>query len=218
MAEQQTFRTAFNGFNREDVVRYIDYLNTKHTSEIAQLNSELEFLRNRPAQTEPAPVAPVAAVDESVIAEQAGRIRELFDQCREQEQMIATVEREKAELADRLAAAQEELVQLRDQMDTAAQQQVSFKSRMEEELEAYRRAERTERLARERAERMYQQANGVLADATVKVDDAATQIGALSDRVISQLTELQNAVSGSKQALRDAAATMYTIRTGTDIK
>lgn len=218
MAEQQTFRTAFNGFNREDVVRYIDYLNTKHASEIAQLNSELEFLRNRPAQTEPAPVAPVAAVDESVIAEQAGRIRELFDQCREQEQRIATVEREKAELADRLAAAQEELVQLRDQMDTAAQQQVSFKSRMEEELEAYRRAERTERLARERAERMYQQANGVLADATVKVDDAATQIGALSDRVISQLTELQNAVSGSKQALRDAAATMYTIRTGTDIK
>lgn len=218
MAEQQTFRTAFNGFNREDVVRYIDYLNTKHASEIAQLNSELEFLRNRPAQTEPAPVAPVAAADESVIAEQAGRIRELFDQCREQEQMIATVEREKAELADQLAAAQEELVQLRDQMDTAAQQQVSFKSRMEEELEAYRRAERTERLARERAERMYQQANGVLADATVKVDDAATQIGALSDRVISQLTELQNAVSGSKQALRDAAATMYTIRTGTDIK
>lgn len=218
MAEQQTFRTAFNGFNREDVVRYIDYLNTKHASEIAQLNSELEFLRNRPAQTEPAPVAPVAAVDESVIAEQAGRIRELFDQCREQEQMIAAMEREKAELADRLAAAQEELVQLRDQMDTAAQQQVSFKSRMEEELEAYRRAERTERLARERAERMYQQANGVLADATVKVDDAATQIGALSDRVISQLTELQNAVSGSKQALRDAAATMYTIRTGTDIK
>lgn len=218
MAEQQTFRTAFNGFNREDVVRYIDYLNTKHASEIAQLNSELEFLRNRPAQTEPAPVAPVAAADESVIAEQAGRIRELFDQCREQEQMIAAVEQEKAELADRLAAAQEELVQLRDQMDTAAQQQVSFKSRMEEELEAYRRAERTERLARERAERMYQQANGVLADATVKVDDAATQIGALSDRVISQLTELQNAVSGSKQALRDAAATMYTIRTGTDIK
>lgn len=218
MAEQQTFRTAFNGFNREDVVRYIDFLNTKHASEIAQLNSELEFLRNRPAQTEPAPVAPAVVVDESVIEEQAGRIRELFDQCRDQEQMIAGLEQEKAELSDQLAAAQEELVQMRNQMAAAAQQQVSFKSRMEEELEAYRRAERTERLARERAERMYQQANGVLADATVKVDDAATQIGALSDRVINQLTELQNAVSGSKQALRDAAATMYTIRTGTDIK
>lgn len=218
MAEQQTFRTAFNGFNREDVVRYIDFLNTKHASEIAQLNSELEFLRNRPAQTEPAPVAPAVVVDESVIEEQAGRIRELFDQCRDQEQMIAGLKREKAELSDQLAAAQEELVQMRNQMAAAAQQQVSFKSRMEEELEAYRRAERTERLARERAERMYQQANGVLADATVKVDDAATQIGALSDRVINQLTELQNAVSGSKQALRDAAATMYTIRTGTDIK
>lgn len=207
---QQTFRSAFNGFNRDDVVRYIDYLNTKHTSEIAQLSSELEYLRG--AQ-QPEPAAPEAAPlpeDESVIEEQAGRIRELFDRCRELEQQLADAEAEKAALKG-------ELEQVRSQMETAAQQQVSFQSRMEEELGAYRRAERTERLARERAERMYQQANGALADATVKVDDAATQIGELSDRVISQLSELQGAVSSSKQALRDAAATMYTIRTGTDL-
>ena len=216
MAEQQTFRSAFNGFNREDVVRYIDYLNTRHASEIAQLNSELEFLRNAEAP-ETAAAEPVQE-DASVIEEQAGRIRELFDQCREQEQKLAAAEEEKAALAAELENMRGELSQLRAQLEAANQNQVSFKSRMEEELEAYRRAERTERLARERAERVYQQANGVLADATVKVDDAAAQIGALSDRVISQLTDLQNAVSGSKQALRDAAATMYTIRTGTDIK
>ena len=34
----------------------------------------------------------------------------------------------------------------------------------------------------------------------------------MTDRVIAQLAELQDAVAGSKQALRDAAATMYTIR------
>ena len=216
MAEQQTFRSAFNGFNREDVVRYIDYLNTKHASEIAQLNSELEFLRSR--KLPEVPVAVPAQADDSVIEEQAGRIRELFDQCREQEEMLALLDTEKADLSARLGAAQAELEQLRAQLETANQNQVSIKSRMEEELEAYRRAERTERLARERAEQMYRQANGVLADATVKVDDAASLIGTLSDRVISQLTDLQNAVSGSKQALRDAAATMYTIRTGSDIK
>lgn len=216
MAEQQTFRSAFNGFNREDVVRYIDYLNTKHASEIAQLNSELEFLRSR--KLPEVPVAVPTQADDSVIEEQAGRIRELFDQCREQEEMLALLDTEKADLSARLGAAQAELEQLRAQLETANQNQVSFKSRMEEELEAYRRAERTERLARERAEQMYRQANGVLADATVKVDDAASLIGTLSDRVISQLTDLQNAVSGSKQALRDAAATMYTIRTGSDIK
>lgn len=216
MAEQQTFRSAFNGFNREDVVRYIDFLNTRHASEIAQLNSELEFLRSN--ENQEAPAAVPAQADDSVIEEQAGRIRELFDQCREQEEKLALLDTEKADLSARLDAAQSELEQLRAQLETANQTQVSFKSRMEEELEAYRRAERTERLARERAEQMYQQANGVLADATVKVDDAASLIGTLSDRVISQLTDLQNAVSGSKQALRDAAATMYTIRTGSDIK
>ena len=123
--------------------------------------------------------------------QQAARIRELFDRCKEQDAQIE---------------------KLQSDLDQALQQQSSYKSRVEEELEAYRRAERTERLARERAERMYQQANGVLADATVKVDDAATQIGALSDRVISQLTELQNAVSGSKQALQDASSVLSTLR------
>lgn len=215
MEQQQTFRSAFNGFNREDVVRYIDFLNTKHASEIAQLNSELEFLRARQPQEQP---EPAAAEDDAVIEEQAGRIRELFDRCREQEEKLDALESENADLTAQLENAIAEADQLRAQLENASQQQVSFKSRMEEELEAYRRAERTERLARERAERMYQQANGALADATVKVDDAAAQIGALSDRVISQLSDLQNAVSDSKQALRDAAATMYTIRTGTDIK
>ena len=97
-------------------------------------------------------------------------------------------------------------------LEEARRQKDSFQSNMEQELEAYRRAERTERLARERAEQLYRQANGALADATVKVDNTANQIGQLSDRVAEQLAELQTAVADSKQALRDAAATMYTIR------
>ena len=58
MAAQQNFRSAFNGFNREDVVQYIQYLNSKHASEISQLHSELEYLRSRQAAVseEPAPV------------------------------------------------------------------------------------------------------------------------------------------------------------------
>lgn len=216
MAVQQNFRSAFNGFNREDVVRYIDYLNTKHAAEIAQLNSALEFLRGKPAAEESASQSAAPESDDAVIEQQAGRIRELFDQTRDQEQQLTNLQAEKEALASQLEAAQAEVEQLRSQLETAAQQQTTFASRMEEELEAYRRAERTERLARERAEQMYRQANGALADATIKVDDAATQIGELSDRVISQLSDLQGAVSASKQALRDAAATMYTIRTGTD--
>ena len=42
MAELQNFRSAFNGFNREDVVNYIAYLNNQHNSKINQLQNQLK--------------------------------------------------------------------------------------------------------------------------------------------------------------------------------
>ena len=42
MAATQHFRSAFNGFNREDVVNYIEYLNNHHTAQVNQLNNQLQ--------------------------------------------------------------------------------------------------------------------------------------------------------------------------------
>ena len=194
---QQSFRSALNGFHREDVVRYIESLNAQHAAEINQLNSELAFLRNKADQEPAAPVAVAAPENDELIEQQAARIRELFDRCKEQD---AQIEKLQADL------------------DQALQQQISYKSRVEEELEAYRRAERIERMARERAEQMYNQANAILADATIKVDETAALIGQMSDKVMGELNELQNTVSSSKQALRDAATAMYSIRPNTESK
>ena len=237
MAVPQNFRTALNGFNREDVVRYIEFLNAKHTAEVNQLTSELEFLRGKLAQAQDAapaevpesvPAQPEAA--DPIVEQQAARIRELFDENKALKEQLSAVQEEKAQADAQLSAALADKAQAEAQLnaaltekaataadlESALQQQNSFKSRMEEELEAYRRAERTERLARERAEQLYRQANGALADATAKVDEAAGQIGEMTDRVMTQLSELQTAVANSKQALRDAAATMYTIRPSTE--
>lgn len=192
---QQTFRSALNGFNREDVVRYIEYLNSVHTAEVNQLNSELNFLRNK--QPVAAPVVDNGEND-ALVEQQATRIRELFDRCRE--------------LETRLAEAQEEKTHAEEKLQAVLTQQSNLQNRTNEELEAYRRAERIERQAKERAERLYHQTNGALADASIKVDEAAGQIGQLSDQVMAQLAQLQEAVAGSKQALKDAANTMYTIR------
>ena len=189
---QLNFRSAFNGFNREDVVHYIEYLNSKHSADLTQLNSELDYLRNRQVEL-PAP----APEQEEIIAQQAARIRELFDRCTALEQELEAVKEEKARLSAQLETAQ---------------QQTITKSRADDELETYRRAERMERYARERAEQLYRQANGVLSDATAQVDDAAGHVAEVADRVIAQLTELQEALAGSKQTMRDAAASMYTIR------
>ena len=227
MAAPQNFRSAFNGFNREDVVHYIEYLNAKHTAEVNQLTSEAEFLQSKLDD-------PFVSADPALLAEVQ---QERDDYKRQLEEAQSTI----AELEARCAALEAEkpivpaapavdVQPLNDRIQSLEQQlaaaiaaknaaedklhQNAVQFRAEQELEAYRRAERTERLARERAEQVYRQVNGTLADATVHVDEAAAQIGEISDRVLSLLNQLQDAVSGSKQALKDAAAIMYTLRPG----
>ena len=179
MTAQQNFRTAFNGFNREDVVHYIEYLNARHAAEISQLNSELDYLRSKQPEALPTPEP------DPVIEQQAARIRELFDRCKELEAELEALKAEKSQPSAVSQAA---------------------------ELEAYRRAERVERLARERAEQICHQVNGTLADATVRVDKAAALLSGVTDQVAAHLEQLQTAVASSRQALTDAAASMYALR------
>ena len=205
MAVSMNFRSAFNGFNREDVVNYIEYISARHTAEVNQLNSEVEYLKGRQPAGETEPREDAAAL--------RSRIEELEARCAELEQLL------------------DEKTQAKT---TPVQQPAPQQPTMEQELEAYRRAERTERLAQERAalteqianenaqrteqlakeyaDLIYAQANSALADATVKVDTAAEEISRLVEQAMQQLTQLQSAVTGSKQTLADAAASLYAIR------
>ena len=47
MAAPQNFRSAFNGFNRQDVVHYLEYINTKHQDQINSLTAETEDLHRQ---------------------------------------------------------------------------------------------------------------------------------------------------------------------------
>lgn len=169
MAESHKFRREFRGFNREDVVRYIEFLNKKNTVLVNQLKAENQGLKDE-----------LAALRNSGVDA-------------EKDVMIADLQ---AKL-DALTAAKE--------------QQASY-TPTEEELEAYRRAERAERAAKERAQQLYQQATATLSEATTLVDTAAQQFGVIAGQVSEQITQLQAAVDSSKAALQDAAATMYAIR------
>ncbi len=171
MAANHSFRSALNGFNREDVVHYIEYLNAKHTAQVNQLEAQLEELRKTLEATAQAPV--VEPVPEETPAE------------------VEIVE----------TPAQEPVAAPAPQEDLVSR-----------ELAAYRRAERAERAAKERADQIYRQAAGTLAQATAQVDDAAVRVQQLVDRVNGQIADLQAAVELSKSALLDAATTMYSIR------
>ena len=191
MSTPQSFRSALNGFNREDVVHYLEYLNTKHSNQVNQLTAENETLRQ---QVEALPDA------------------------ESQRLLVASLEEKCAELTRQLEQSQSRCAELEQQLEQshcAVPEQVqepALSPSASEELEAYRRAERIEREAKERAELVYFQANSVLTEASARVDGISSDITDMADKVMTQLTQLQMAVSSSKQALQDAASIMGTIR------
>lgn len=193
MAAPQNFRSAFSGFHKEDVIHYLEYLNTKHAAEVAQLQQENETLRAENARLLERPVLTPATANE------LETLRAL----------VAQLEQEKAALQDALDHAAPQPV-VAAEPAVAAEPVAAVPSNLE--LEAYRRAERVEREARERAAQIYHRTNGALAEAAVKVDEAAAQIDQMANIVSSQLTDLRDLVSGSKQVLHDAASAMYTLR------
>ena len=234
MANSQNFRSAFNGFNREDVVHYLEYLNSKHASLVSQLSQEADNLRQKLNLAADA-IAADSSRAERIAALEAEQ-EELKMRLAEAVQAAETADAARTELeaecdalrqqlgAASTAVDEDEVMALRHQLAEAREKCADLEAKlqmqnetaasvtMEKELEAYRRAERIERLARERADQLYRQTNGVLADATVKVDQVASDIGGMADQVLSQLQVLQQAVSESKQALKDAADVMYTLR------
>ena len=196
MAAPQNFRSAFNGFNREDVVHYLEYLNTKHNNQVSQLTAENQELR---------------ATAQQPAEDQSELVASLQAQCDELTAQLETERSRIAELTGQLEALQTRCQELESQAETAAPAE-TISVLASEELEAYRRAERIEREAKERAELVYFQANGVLTEATGKVESISTDITDMADQVMRQLTQLQIAVSSSKQALQDASSIMNTIR------
>ena len=192
MSTPQSFRSAFNGFNREDVVHYLEYLNTKHNNQINQLTAENESLRQQ--------------VDALPDAES-------------QRLLVASLEEKCAELTRELDTAQTRCAELELQLKQAAAKEQpaeapapALSPSASDELEAYRRAERIEREAKERAELVYCQATNGLTEASAKVDGISSDITEMADKVMTQLTQLQVAVSSSKQALQDASSIMGAIR------
>lgn len=178
MATVQRFRSAFRGFNREDVVHYIEYLNNQHNSQIEQLNTQLQAAQ-----------AKSAACEDSALK---NKLEEALARCAELEQELANLKQQ--------SAADSPVV-----TSTA------------EELEAYRRAERTERIAKERSQQMFHQANAVLADATTKAETASSRVSEIADQVLSQLQTYQDSISSTKEAFQDAVASLYAIRADEEV-
>ena len=192
MSAPQKFRSALNGFNREDVASYLEYLNSKHAAQVNQLTSEAEFLRAKLDAVQPADDQ-----SETIHALEA-----------ERDDLRAQLE----ELKAYCTTLEQALDEARSTPSAVAVPVSTAPCTPAEELEIYRRAERTERMARERADLIYRQTNGVLNEASVRINEMADQVVPIADQILMQISQLQNAVNTTKQSLQDAVVIINTLR------
>ena len=189
MLEQPNqFRSAFNGFNRDDVVRYMEFINNKHSAQVAQLTNELEYLRGKQDTLD------------------SNRVSEL-------EKQLSAALAENETLKHRVSALEQSLEEAKAAKAAAPAPQALPS---ESELEAYRRAERVERVAKERARQVSRQTAQALDGISGRMDGAAEQLSAISAQLTEELARLQQAVAGSRQAVRDAAGMVESLNAGTE--
>lgn len=193
----QNFRSSLHGFNRQDVANYLEYLNNRHAAQVNQLNTDLEELRRQ---------AQAPAVDPQRLILEA--------RCRELEQQLRQAQTERDEALSQKEDALQKLEGARRDREDALLRTSGEKLDANRELEAYRRAERTERVARERAEQVYSETGTVLTQASNRIDSALRQMNGISKQVSTQLDTLQAAISSSRLALQDAADTIEKLKPG----
>ena len=180
MEQPVQFRSSFNGFNREDVVRYMEYIYNKHSAQVAQLTNELESLRSKQVTMD-------------------------SNQSADLEKQLAAALRENDDLKHRIAALEHSL----QEVNAANAQPVvvpQLPTTTESELEAYRRAERVERVAKERARLVSQQTAQALVTVSSRLDETAEQLMSVNTQLMQQLEQVQTAVANGRQAVQDAAA------------
>lgn len=185
------FRSSLHGFNRQDVTNYLEYLNNRHAAQVNQLNTDLEALRRQ---------AEAPAEDPQRVA--------LETRCQELEQQLAAARKERDEALAQKEAVEQKLEAAQRDREEALLRSSGEKLDANRELEAYRRAERTERVARERAEQVYSETSTVLTQASNRIEAALRQMTGISQQVTGQLDTLQTAIASSRLALQDAAQTI----------
>ena len=190
MEQPNQFRSSFNGFNREDVVRYMEFINNKHSAQVAQLTNELEYLRGKQDTLD------------------SNRVSEL-------EKQLNAAQAENEVLKHRIAALERSL----EEANAALSQPVPAAAPVtpsESELEAYRRAERVERVAKERARQLGQQTASALTQIHQQMDQVSASLSETAGEMARQLNQLQEAVALSRRTLEDAAGMAQALNDGMD--
>ena len=208
MTEPQTFRSAFNGFHREDVVNHIAYMTTKHEAQVKELREENDALQTELSDLRSRMDQDAADRDripelEQTITDRDAELGALKEELEAANQLLN-------EQAAQLGAMREELEEARE---AAAKPAAIEKSANHwDELRAYRRAETAERQAKERVNDLYDSATTALRSAGSTLGGANAAFEELAEKFRADLVALMETIDTGRTALGSAADTLDSLR------
>lgn len=218
------FRTSLHGFNREDVVSYIETSGREYEEELQKLRSANEGLR---AQLQEATAA---------IAE-AEQFRNAAQELEAARRRISALEGEKQGLMDQLAdleeqlrAAQSAASERQPVAETAVQPDLSEpilpietvvpaeiapeKDYTELELAAYRRAEMAERMAKDRAQEVYRKVQSIFGNASARLDTGKADLDQMTRTIRDDVDQMLLLLNNIMSAYEDAQTSFGAVSDG----
>ena len=211
MADFSKFRTAVSGFNRTDVVNYIESASIEHQKALRKLTDERDKLAAENARLQ----VELAGLQKRLEQAQAdndalsGQVNALAQEGSDLAEQLKKSEEARQELLIRPAPQPEEPAEPAPQpeepeTEAAPEEPAQEPSLTEKELTAYRRAEQTERNAAVRARRIYAQLSNLCEDARTRYMDSGEEIAALAADLSTGLSRLQDAFAEVQVIFDDA--------------
>ena len=211
MSDFSKFRTAVSGFNRTDVVNYIESTSIEHQKALRKLTDERDKLAAENARLQ----VELAGLQKRLEQAQAdndalsGQVNALAQEGAELAEQLKKSEEARQELLIRPAPQPEEPAEPAPQpeepeTEAAPDEPAQEPSLTEKELTAYRRAEQTERNAAVRARRIYAQLSNLCEDARTRYMDSGEEIAALAAELSTGLSRLQDAFAEVQVIFDDA--------------
>ena len=205
MSDFSKFRTAVSGFNRTDVVNYIESTSIEHQKALRKLTDERDKLSAENARLQ----VELAGLQKRLEQAQAdndalsGQVRSLAQEGSDLAEQLKKAEEARQELLTRPEPQPEE-PETAAEPEAEAAPEAQEPSLTEKELTAYRRAEQTERNAAVRARRIYAQLSNLCEDARTRYMDSGEEIAALAADLSTGLSRLQDAFAEVQVIFDDA--------------
>ena len=205
MSDFSKFRTAVSGFNRTDVVNYIESTSIEHQKALRKLTDERDKLAAENARLQ----VELAGLQKRLEQAQAdndalsGQVRSLAQEGSDLAEQLKKAEEARQELLTRPEPQPEE-PETAAEPEAEAAPEAQEPSLTEKELTAYRRAEQTERNAAVRARRIYAQLSNLCEDARTRYMDSGEEIAALAADLSTGLSRLQDAFAEVQVIFDDA--------------